>query len=68
MVLPLVEGRPHRLAGDRVPGWEGRRLDLGEGRRWPWAARAGWLAKGVPRIGRTGMSVRDQGYCGVRDN
>ncbi len=23
MVLPLVEGRPHRLAGDRVPGGDG---------------------------------------------
>ncbi len=23
--------------------------------------------KGIRRIGRTGMSVRDKGYCGVRD-
>lgn len=72
-VFALVEGRRCRLAveqGDQVLGWEDRRRDLEEGRRWPRAARgerATVAVKEVRRIRRIGMSVRDETCCGVRE-
>ncbi|NOQ53270.1 MAG: hypothetical protein GQ558_01545 [Thermoplasmata archaeon] len=74
-VFALVEGRRCRLAGeqgdqgDQVLGWEDRRRDLEEGRRWPRAARgerATVAVKEVRRIRRIVMSVRDETCFGVR--